>query len=69
MKEQTKKVITRLIFGSVYAYCPTCGRDLTKNLGVSKCIYCGQKLSGQDTKESGQVIGYLYNSGKDDVKC
>ena len=60
MKKECKKVITRLIFGSVHAYCPTCGRDVTQNCLSRKCI-CGQKLGGQDTRESGQVIGYLYN--------
>ena len=61
MEKGCKKVITRMLFGYVYAYCPTCHQDLTKYLGVSKCFVCGQKLSGQDTRESGQVIGYLYN--------
>ena len=56
-----KKVITRILFGIVHAYCPTCGRDLTNHLGVRKCVCCGQNLSGQDTIQSGQVIGYLYN--------
>lgn len=61
MEKDCKKVITRMLFGTVYAYCPTCGKDLTNHLGIKECFCCGQKLSGQDTGESGQVIGYVYN--------
>lgn len=61
MEKGCKKVITRMLFGIVHAYCPTCKQDLTNHLGVKECVCCGQKLRGQDTKESGQVIGYLYN--------
>lgn len=61
MEKGCKKVITRMLFGIVHAYCPTCERDLTNHLGVRKCVCCGQNLSGQDTIQSGQVIGYLYN--------